>query len=183
MKPVWQIALCMLAIFFSSRSASLFEGVCRPQIKYDEATDTTTVKCDLHSGDEEPIRLIVQSSTSFRGKEPNDTAIFWFELGAERKQVTRQTKPLFQTASQLSLRMNAEELIVPVTAYRCEYFEIIRLYAESARAEIRREDWPKLLAAQSLTGQWGNTEFKLSATELAALKDFLSRQVLRPFAQ
>lgn len=182
MKPVVQMCLCILAIFFSSGLASPFEGVCRPQIKYDEAMDTTTVKCDLHSGDEEPIRLIVQVRTSFRGKAPNDTAVFGFELGAERKQATRQAKPLFQTATQLSLRTNAEALTVPVTAYRHEYFEIIRLYAESARAEIRREDWPKLLAAQSLTGQWGSVEFNLSATEIAALKDFLSRQVLRPSA-
>jgi len=51
------------------------------------------------------------------------------------------------------------------------------LLAESARAEVGREDLRKLLAAESLEGKWGDIEFKLSEAALASLKDFISRQV------
>jgi hypothetical protein len=67
---------------------------------------------------------------------------------------------------------------VPVKNYRTDFYELNRLLAESARAEIRREDLQKLLEARSVEGKWGNIEFKLSDDALAALKDFISRQVL-----
>jgi hypothetical protein len=51
------------------------------------------------------------------------------------------------------------------------------LLAESARAEVGREDLRKLLAAESLKGKWGAIEFKLSEAALASLKAFISRQV------
>jgi hypothetical protein len=52
-----------------------------------------------------------------------------------------------------------------------------RLLAESARAEISREDLRKLLDARSVEGKWGDIDFKVSEAALASLKGFISHQV------
>jgi hypothetical protein len=73
--------------------------------------------------------------------------------------------------------MDSARLEVPVKDYRNDFYELNRLLAESARAEISREDLRKLLEARSVEGRWGDVEFKLSEAALTALKDLISRQV------
>src|SRR5262249_18327060 len=90
---------------------------------------------------------------------------------------TRQTQPLFKEATTLFLMTESARLTIPIKDYRNEFFELNRLLAERARAEIGNEDLQKLLDARSLEGRWGGVEFKFSDTALASLKDFISHQV------
>jgi hypothetical protein len=151
---------------------------CRLENSFDRETDMTTVHCDLVETVTPPVRLIVQASASFRGKEPNETGMFWFRLSAYRSGANRRTEPHFQDAATLGLSVDSERLEGPVRNYRREFFEMNRLLTEQARAEINRAELQKLLDAKQLSGKWGGVEFKFSATALAALKDFISRQVL-----
>jgi hypothetical protein len=73
--------------------------------------------------------------------------------------------------------VDSARLEIPVTEYRNDFFELNRLFAESARAEISREDLRKLLEVKSLSGNWGGAEFRFSDANLASLKYFISHQV------
>ncbi|HEX4949836.1 MAG TPA: hypothetical protein VFZ34_24435 [Blastocatellia bacterium] len=168
----------ILTLLFLPARAQNSSAVCRLKTKYDRVTETTTVQCEIVHGDEHPARLSVYAAAAYRGEEPNEEGQFWFALHSNRNGATRQTKPLFQQATTLSLMLDKQAVEVPIKDYRKDYFENVRQYAESARAEIRREDLLKLLAVTTLTGRWGGVEFKFSAAELAALKDFISHQLL-----
>jgi hypothetical protein len=173
---------CCVALIITMISPTLLHaqrpgGVCRLINKYDRGADLTTVQCDLIESVETTGRLIVQASASFRGKEPNETAKFWFGLASYKGSATRHTQPLFQNAATLILMVDSTRLEVPVKDYRNEFFELNRLLAEQARAEVGPEDLQKILDAKHLAGKWGNAEFKFSDTALASLKDFISRQV------
>lgn len=152
-------------------------GGWRLKTKYDRVTDTTTVQCDLVESGDPPAKLTVQAEASFRGKEPNETAEFCLFLSSNRGGATRHTKPLFQEAATLYLSIDSTRMEIPVKGYRSDFFELVRSFAESARAEISHEDLQKLLDAKSLEGKWGVVEFKFSDAALASLKDFVSRQV------
>ncbi|HEU0173311.1 MAG TPA: hypothetical protein VFV58_03545 [Blastocatellia bacterium] len=151
--------------------------VSRVEAKYDRLTDITTVQCDLVELGQGAPRLTVRANASFRGKEPNETAIFWLGLASYKGGATRHTRRSFEDATSLYLTMDSARLEVPVKDYRNDFYELNRLLAESARAEISREDLRKLLEARSVEGRWGDVEFKLSEAALTALKDLISRQV------
>jgi hypothetical protein len=170
--------LFVLAILSAFTYAQRPAGVCRLENNYDREADMTTVQCDLVETVNPPIRLVVQASASFRGKEPNETGTFWFGLSAYRSGANRRTEPHFQDAATLFLSADSERLEGPVRNYRKEFFEMNRLLTEQAHAEVSRAELQKLLNAKLLSGKWGSLEFKFSATALAALKDFISRQVL-----
>jgi hypothetical protein len=150
---------------------------CRLETRYDQQTDTTTVRCDLVELRGAPARVTIQAVSSYRGKEPNETAKFWLQLLGFTGDATRRTQPVFREATEISLISEANLLEIPVNDYGTELFELNRLLAESARAEISREDLRKLLDAQSLKGKWGNVEVKFSDASLRSLKSFITRQV------
>jgi hypothetical protein len=150
----------------------------RIETKYDRMADTTTVQCDLIELGEGAPRLTVRANASFLGKEANGNTIFWLGLASYKGGATRGAERSFKEATTLYLTTDSGRMEVPVKDYRADFYELNRLLAESARAEIRREDLQKLLEARSVEGKWGNIEFKLSDDALAALKDFISRQVL-----
>jgi len=178
MTQTYRIILLLLAMLPALRQARQPASVCHLETKYDRLADTTTIQCDdLVQWGEAPAGLSVQADASFRGKEANETARFWLYLSSNRGGATRHTRPLFQEATTLYLVMDAARLEVPVTDYHHDFFELIRSCAESARAEIRREDLHKLLEAKRLEGQWGGVEFKFSDAALASLKEFISHQV------
>jgi hypothetical protein len=85
---------------------------------------------------------------------------------------------VFKEATMVSLIVDSARLEVPVKDYSNDFFELNRLLAERARAEISREDLQKLLDAESLEGNWGGVGFKFSNAALTSLKSFISRQVL-----
>ena len=147
----------------------------RFETKYDRFKDLTTVQCELVKWGEAPAKLTVQANTSFSGKEPNETTRFWFSLSSNRGGASRETKPLFREATKLHLSTSSEHLDLAVTDYQHTFFEMIPSFAESARAEISRDDGQKLLRAKSLKGKWGDIEFKFSDAALASLKDFIIR--------
>jgi hypothetical protein len=151
--------------------------VSRIEAKYDHLADTTTVQCDLVELGEGAPKLTVQANASFRGKEPNGTAIFWLGLASYKGGATRRTPRLFKEATTLYLTMDSARLEVAVKDYRNDFYGLNLLLAESARAEVGREDLRKLLSAESLEGKWGEIDFKLSEAALASLKDFISRQI------
>jgi hypothetical protein len=99
-------------------------------------------------------------------------------LGIGANTATFSTIPLDSQSTTLYLTTDSGRMEIPVKDYRADFYELNRLLAESARAEIGREDLQKLLEARSVEGKWGNIEFKLSDDALASLKDFISRQVL-----
>ncbi|HEY7183383.1 MAG TPA: hypothetical protein VIC84_18260 [Blastocatellia bacterium] len=148
----------------------------RIETKYDRMADTTTVQCDLIEIGQGAPRLTVQANASFRGKEPNETAIFWLGLSSYKGGATRHTQRSFEEATTLYLTMDSERLEVTVKDYRNDFYELNRLLAESARAELSREGLRKLLNAKTIEGKWGDIEFKLSDDALASLKDFISHQ-------
>ena len=150
--------------------------VSRVEAKYDRLADMTTVQCDLVELGQGAPRLTVRANASFRGRKPNETAIFWLGLASYKSGSSRHTRRSFEEATILYLTMDSARLEVPVKDYRNDFYELNRLLAESARAEISREDLRKLLEARSLEGKWGSVEFKLSDAALASLKDFISRQ-------
>jgi hypothetical protein len=151
--------------------------VSRVEAKYDRLADTTTLQCNLVELGEGAPKLTVQANASFRGKEPNETVIFWLGLASYKGAATRRTPRLFKEATTLYLTMDSTRLEVPVKDYRNDFYELNHLLAESARAEIKREDLRKLLDARSVEGKWGDVEFTLSEAALASLKDFISRKV------
>ena len=67
--------------------------------------------------------------------------------------------------------LDSTQLEIPVKDYRHTYFELIRSFAESARAEFNHEDLQRLLDTRSLAGKWGGVEFKFSEAALASLVD------------
>jgi len=183
------ISLLLLVTLSANPQDRQPASVCRLETKYDSGADTTTVKCDLIESVEFPTRLTVQANASFRGKgegrgkeergekEPNEATKFWLFLSSNRGRATRRTQPLFREATTLYLVMDSARLEIPVEDYRNDFYELIRSFSESARAEIGSEDLRKLLNAKSLKGEWGGIEFKFSEAALASLKNFISRQV------
>jgi hypothetical protein len=153
-------------------------GVCRHEVKYDRVADRTTVHCDLIEQVTATGRLIVRAGASFRGKESNESAQFWFGLASYKGGADRRTPSSFEGATTLYLTVDSARLEVPVKDYRNDFFELNRLLAEQARAEIGREDLQKLISAMRLGGMWGSVEFKFSDDALASLKDFVSRHAL-----
>jgi len=202
MEPLWQnlryaartlskrplftlIVIVTLALGISANTATFSAfpqdhqptRVTRIEARYDSLADTTTVQCDLVELGKGAPRLTIRANASFRGKEPNETTKFWLGLASYKGSATRHTQRSFQEATTLYLRMDSIRLEVPVKDYHNDFYELNRLLAESARAEIRREDLYKLLNAKSVEGRWGDVEFKLSEDALTALKDFISRRV------
>jgi hypothetical protein len=179
MTRAYWITLLLLALLPALRQESQPVRLCRLETKYDRAADLTTVQCgDLIEREETPAKLTVQANVSFRGRELNETAKFWLSLSSHRSGAARRSQLLFQEATVLYLVTDAARLEIQVTDYRKDFFELVSLMAESARAEIGREDLRKLLEAKRLTGRWGNVEFKFSDAAVASLKGFISRQVL-----
>jgi hypothetical protein len=178
MKPTHITALLLLS-FIPSLSQDLQPAhVGRIEAKYDRVADTTTVQCDLLELGQGAPRLTVRANASFRGKNPNENSVFWLGLASYKGGATRRTQRSFKEATMLYLTMDSTRLEVPVKDYRDDFYELNRLLAESARAEISREDLRKLLDAKSVEGKWGDVEFKLSEAALASLKDFITRWVL-----
>jgi len=177
MKPAYSGALLLLAIFPALPQDHQPTRVGRIETKYDRLADTTTLQCNLVELGEGAPKLTVQANASFRGKEPNETAKFWLGLASYKSGATRRTQCSFMEATTLYLTTDSARLEVPVKDYHNDFYEMNRLLAEQARAEINREDLRKLLDARSIEGKWGDVEFKLSDAALASLKDFISRQV------
>src|SRR5262249_23714860 len=155
MKQTKSIILLFLAVLPAFSQDRQPAGACRLETKYDHNTDTTTVHCDLLELGEGAPKLAVRANASFRGKEPDETAIFWFSLSSYKGGATRQTQPLFKEATTLFLMTESARLTIPIKDYRNDFFELNRLLAERARAEIGNEDLQKLLDARSLEGKWG----------------------------
>jgi len=177
MKQAYSVTLFLLTILPAIPQDGQPAKVCRMEAQYDRYADVTTVQCDLIELGKGAPRLTVQANASFYGKEPNDTAKFWFGLSSFKGGATRRTEPVFKEATMVSLIVDSARLEVPVKDYSNDFFELNRLLAERARAEISREDLQKLLDAQSLEGNWGGVGFKFSNAALASLKNFISRQV------
>jgi hypothetical protein len=177
MKPAYIIALLLLAVFPALSQDFQPTRVGLVEAKYDRSADTTTLQCNLVELGEGAPKLTVKANASFRGKEPNESAVFWFGLASYKGGATRRALRLFKEATTLYLTTDSARLEVPVKDYRNDFFELNRLLAESARAEVSREDLRKLVDARSLKGKWGDIEFKLSEAALASLKDFITRQV------
>jgi hypothetical protein len=181
MTKTYGITLLLLATLFADAQDPQPANVYRLETKYDPAADTTTVKCDLIESVESPSRLTVQAGASFRGKRgeggPNEATKFLFFLSSTRGAATRRTQPSFREASTLRLVTDSARLDIPVEDYRSDFYELVRSFSESARAEIGREDLRKLVNTKSLKGEWGDVEFKFSDAALASLKDFITRQI------
>jgi hypothetical protein len=171
------IALLLLSFFPALSQDFQPTRVGQVEAKYDRSADTTTLQCNLVELGEGAPKLTVQANASFRGKEPNESAIFWLGLASYKGGATRRAQRVFKDATTLYLTMDSARLEVPVKDYRNDFYELNHLLAESARAEISRDDLRRLLAAESLEGKWGDVEFKLSDAALASLKDFISRKV------
>jgi hypothetical protein len=152
--------------------------VGRVKTKYDSVADTTVAQCGLVELGQGAPRLIVLANASFNGKEPKNYATFWLGLSSYKGGATRRTQRSFKEATTLYLTVDSTRLEIQVKDYRNDFYELNRLLAESARAEISREDLRKLLDATSVEGRWGEIEFKLSETALASLKDFISHEVI-----
>jgi hypothetical protein len=177
MKPACSVALLLLTLFPALGQDIQPTRVGRIEAKYDRLADKTTVQCDLVELGQGAPMLTVRANASFRGKEPNETAKFWLGLASYKGVATRHTRRSFEEATTLYLTMDSARVEVPVKNYHNDFYELNRLLAESARAEISREDLHKLLEAMSVEGKWGDVEFKLSEAALTALKDLISRQV------
>ncbi len=177
MKQTHCVILLLLAIIPTFGQDRKPDGVCRLEITYDRGADTTTVKCGLLESVEATGRLIVQANATFQGREPNGTTTFRLGLSSYKGGATRRTAPLFKEATTLYLSVDSARLEIPIKDYGSDFFEMNRLLAERAYAEISRDDLQKLLDARSLAGKWGEVEFKFSDAALASLKDFISRQI------
>jgi hypothetical protein len=174
MKHAYCLALLLLttpSVFAQNEPEA---GLCRAEAKYDRAAGTTTIECDLFESYKDHLRLIVRASVSFQGKEPNETAKFWLVLSSYKGGATRRTLPSFENVATLTLSVNAAQLELPIRDYRKDFFEMNRMLAEQARAELSREDLRKLLDAKSLVGKGGAAEFRFSGAALAALKEFIT---------
>jgi hypothetical protein len=173
----YSVAMLLLALFPALPQNHRATHNGQGESEYDRLTDTTTVHCDLvELGDRAP-KLTVRANASFRRKEPNETTKFWFSLASYKGDATRRTQRSFKEATTLYLTIDSARLEFPVKGYRNDFYELNRLLAESARAEISLEDLRKLREARSVEGKWGDVEFKLSEDALASLKDFISRHV------
>jgi hypothetical protein len=181
MTTTYGITLLLLASLVADPQDPRPDNVYRLETKYDPGADTTTVKCDLIETVALPTRLTVQAGAHFRGKEgerePTEATKFCFFLSSNRGGATRRTQPLFREATTLHLMMDSASLDITVENYRNDFYELVKSFSESARAEIGREDLRKLLNAKSLKGEWGGVELKFSDAALASLKDFISRQI------
>ncbi len=171
------VAMLLLALFPALPQNHQATHNGQGESEYDRLTDTTTVHCNLVELGERAPKLTVRANASFRGKEPNETAKFWFGLASYKGGATRRTQRSFEGATTLYITIDSARLEFPVKDYRNDFYELNRLLAESARAEISREDLRKMLDARSVEGKWGDVEFKLPEAALASLKDFISRQV------
>ena len=177
MKRAYIIALLFPAVFPALSQDFQPTRVGLVEAKYDRLADTTTLQCNLVELGEGAPKLTVNANAFFRGKEPSGTAIFWLGLASYKGGATRRTPRLFKEATILYLTMDSARLEVAVKDYRNDFYELNLLLAESARAEINREDLRKLLDAQSIEGKWGDIDFKLSDVAIASLKDFISRHI------
>src|SRR5262249_13306730 len=159
MTQTYGITLLLLATLSADPQDLRPVNINRTETKYDPSADTTTVKCDLIETVESPTRLTVQAGASFRGKEgeraPNEAPKFCFFLSSNRGGATRRTQPLFREATTLRLVIDSAPLDITVENYRNDFYELVKSFSESARAEIGREDLRKLLNAKSLKGEWG----------------------------
>jgi hypothetical protein len=178
MKPAYIVAMPLLAFLHALSQDFQPTRVGQIEAKYDRSADTTTLQCNLVELGAGAPKLTVQANASFRGKEPKENTVFWLGLASYKGGATRRSERSFKEATTFYLTTDSARLAVPVKDYRNDFYELNRLLAESARAEIGREDLRKLLDARSVEGKWGDVEFKLSDEALAALKDFISRQVL-----
>lgn len=176
MKYVYCLALLLLTTQCVMAQNESEASLCRLETKYDRATDTTTVGCDLFESYKDRLRFQVRINVSFQGKEANETAKFSLALSSYKGDATRKTLPLFKDAVTLALSADPAQFELPISGYQKDFFEMNRMLAELARAELGREDLRRLLAAQSLAGKWGGAEFKLSGAALKALKEFISHQ-------
>ncbi len=177
MKIVFVIPLLLLAIvpaLAQDEHSTISERV---ETKYDRLADTTTVQCDLIELGQGAPRLIIQANATYPGKRTKETAVFWLGLSSFKGGATRRTQLSFKEASTLRLMVDSAWLDVTVKDYGSDFFELNRLLAERARAEIGREVLQKLYDARSLEGKWGDVEFKFSEAALGSLKKFISRQV------
>src|SRR5262249_40665577 len=121
-------------------------NTCRVEIKYDQVSDRTTIKCiDLIKWGEAPARLTIHAVASFSGREPNQTTKLWLVLSSNRSGSTREAPLLFKDSKLMLLTLDSNQLDVPVTDYSTDFFELSRLRAESAHAVICLDDLQKLL--------------------------------------
>ncbi len=178
MKHAYCLALLLLTTQSAFAQNEPEAGLCRAETKYDRAADTTTVGCDLFESYKDHLRLFVRINVSFQGKEANETAKFSLALSSYKGDATRRTLPLFKDTATLALSADPAQLELPINDYHRDFFEMNRMLAERARAELGREDLRKLLDARSLAGKWGGAEFRFSGAALAALKEFISRQAI-----
>ncbi len=179
MKQIFCFILLLLASPLAFAQGGHASGVCHYEISYNRSADETLVQCeDLIPLGEAPAGMTVHLSASFHGKEPNETAKFWFSLNANKSVPTRHTPPAFKGVTTIKLSFDAGDIDIPIKDYRSEYYELIRSHAETARAEVEAPNLQKLLDAKSLRGTWGTVEFKFSPAALASLKKFLLRHVL-----
>ena len=170
------LMFCLVVLPLAASARKLGDAYQR-EARYDPETNVTTVECSLHEVFKPPIRLMLTANASYQGKQPNETAKFYFNLSAFRGDSNRRTPPLFREATSLSLSLETTHLEIPVTGFHTNFFEMNRLLAEQAQANLDRGALRTLLEAKSLTGKWGNTEFKLSDDSLLALKKFISDQI------
>jgi len=178
MKPSFWATVLLLTLI-ANLTQDKTNNVCRLETKYDRLTDTTIVHCDLVEMRDVPAKLTIQAVASYRGTEPNETAKFWLQFSGFITDASRNTQPVFQEATIVTLSLSdTTRLEVPVSDYHNDFFELNHLLAESARAEIIREDLRKLLDAKSLKCKWNVAEVKFSDAALSSLKSFISRQVL-----
>jgi hypothetical protein len=177
MKQTYCVILLLLVVIPTIGQDRKPDGVCPVEITYDRGADTTTVKCGLVESVGATGRLIVQANATFQGREPNGTTMFRLGLSSYKGGATRHTQPLFKEATTLYLSVDSAQMEIPIKDYGSDFFEMNRLLAERAHAEISREDLQKLLDTRSLVGRWGGVEFKLSDSALASLKSFISRQI------
>lgn len=179
MKQIFCFILILLASLPALAQGRPSSGICQYEIFYDRSADETLVQCEnLIPLGEAPAGMTVHLSASFHGKEPNETAKFWFALCSNKSVPTRHTPPAFRGVTTIKLSLDAGEIDIPIKDYKSEYYELIRSHAETARAEVEAPNLQKLLDAKTLRGTWGMVEFKFSSAALASLKKFLMRHVL-----
>jgi hypothetical protein len=166
-----------LAMLPASANAQSSGSACQRETKYDPVANLTTVECTLFETYTPPIRLVVTANASYQGKQPNETAKFYFNLSVFRSDSNRRTQPLFKDATTLLLSLDATHLAIPITEFHTNFFEMNRLLAEHAQVRLDRENLRKVFDAKSFLGKWSNTEFKLSDESLLALKKFVSDQI------
>src|SRR5574341_1620401 len=103
MKQAYSVILFLLTTLPAIAQDGQPAKVCRVEAQYDRYADVTTVQCDLIEMGKGAPRLSVQANASYYGKEPNDTAKFWFGLSSFKGGATRRTEPAFKEATMVSL--------------------------------------------------------------------------------